>query len=135
MAAFLSDFAQGLYRASPTQCRLDVSPELPDVAVGLTLRHQAVMAVKEALHNALKHAEAREVRLGIRYAAGTLRIRVDDDGKGFQLETGRRAGNGLASMQARMERISGTLEIISQPNRGTSVLFDIPISPHGSGTD
>jgi signal transduction histidine kinase len=49
------------------RCRLDV-PDLPqNVTLNSHIRHNLIMAVKEALHNVIKHAHASEIRFGIAF--------------------------------------------------------------------
>ena len=95
------------------------------------------LAFKEALHNVVKHAAANEVRVELKLEAAQLALRVADDGRGFDpagsggsatAGAGRIArGNGLANMRRRLAEIGGTCEIRSEPGRGTTVTFTVPL--------
>ncbi|MFN0127194.1 MAG: two-component regulator propeller domain-containing protein [Verrucomicrobiales bacterium] len=117
---------------APTQVRLrlDVPAQLPDVVLGSEVRHSLYLAAKEALHNAVQHAGASEIRLHIAVDDRRLHLAIADDGHGF--EPARRnpedeGGNGLANMRHRLTECGGACEIISAPGRGTRVEFSLPI--------
>lgn len=102
--------------------------ELPrDVQVSSSLRHNLILAVKEAVHNVIKHARASEVAVHVVLDAATLTIRVEDDGVGFVRPPDRPAGNGLANMERRLQQIGGTCSIQSRPGHGTVVAFQVSI--------
>lgn len=92
-------------------------------ALDLNLRRHLLMICKEALHNALKYAEAREVRLKIEVRDGELRVQIQDNGLGFDWEQRRSAGHGLRNMQSRAEECGATLEMQSTPGIGTHLVF------------
>ena len=95
----------------------DLEERLP-LAVEETLYRVA----QEALHNIVKHAAAKQVRLEIRRArGGGVALRVIDDGKGFDPATVPDGHLGLAGMRARAERIGGRFTCTSRPGHGTKV--------------
>jgi signal transduction histidine kinase len=87
---------------------------------------------QEALSNALRHARARQVRIAAAADGTVARLRVRDDGIGFDLEAlGARDGDesrgmGLLSMRERVEALGGTLQIETVPDRGTLVEASLP---------
>jgi len=85
---------------------------------------------REALVNALSHSQGLHVELEITYDARQFRLRVRDDGKGFDpkvLEAGGRPNHwGLQGMRERSERIGGQLRIWSRPQTGTEVELTVP---------
>lgn len=87
--------------------------------------------VQEALTNIGKHARAATVRIGIDAAEGRLRIRVEDDGAGFDPSRIRRAGEhhgwGLMTMAERAEVIGGSFSIASRAGQGTLVSVEVPL--------
>ncbi len=87
-------------------------------AVEAELYHVA----QEALNNALRHAEATSVTVHIRSEREDLVLEVVDDGRGFDPDAVRdQGGMGLTNMRERVEKLGGTLTILSQPGRGTTV--------------
>ena len=77
--------------------------------------------MKEALHNIVKHAQASVVKIRFERGEKTFRIKVEDDGKGFEISGTRPLGNGLKNMKRRMESIGAKLEINASPGKGTQL--------------
>ena len=79
--------------------------------------------IEEALTNVIKHSQARRVCVECTLPQpGVFAVRVEDDGRGFDVAAVQRAGMsvGMRSMAARAERMGGTLTVRSGPS-GTLV--------------
>jgi signal transduction histidine kinase len=90
--------------------------------------------VQEALANVAKHAEASRVGVTLSYMDDVVTVDVRDNGAGFQPTSGVNGadvdpGFGLTAMRQRVERLAGTLEIESEPGRGTAVSATLPAIP------
>jgi len=87
--------------------------------------------VQEALNNILKHSQAREARIVLERDVRDARLRIEDDGRGF--ETGGRAregtirGFGLKNIAERVRILGGSLTLNSRPGAGTQLEVIIPI--------
>lgn len=87
---------------------------------------------QEALRNVARHARASLVEVSLVRNDAGLRLRVTDDGIGFDAETSpRRPGLGLASMRARIRQVDGSVLIESEPGTGTTIVAWVPW-PEGS---
>jgi two-component system sensor histidine kinase NreB len=99
--------------------------------VSSDLETLAYRVVQEALTNAAKHARADRVVVSVETTATSLRVEVEDDGRGFDSAMTReflRQGRvGLASMRERVELANGTFVIRSSPGRGTSIVATLPV--------
>jgi signal transduction histidine kinase len=96
---------------------------LPAAQEEATLR-----VAQEALHNALRHADATQVDVDLtRRGQGTV-LRVTDDGGGFDPRAVRRAGRhlGLVSMRDRAGSVGGKLTVDSAPGKGTTIEMEVP---------
>ncbi|MDX2151433.1 MAG: two-component regulator propeller domain-containing protein [Bryobacteraceae bacterium] len=97
-----------------------------------TQRDDIYRIVREALHNAYRHAQARQIEVEIRYNPGHLRIRVRDDGVGVDpnvLTSEGPAGHwGLKGIRERATRLGGKLDIWSERGAGTELELVIPAS-------
>ena len=83
--------------------------------------------VQESLTNIEKHSKARRVQVRLIFHAGGLRLRIVDDGIGFDVPAIRvdpRRGIGMRNMRERVESIGGEFSIESRPGR-TAVLADL----------
>lgn len=84
--------------------------------------------VQEALTNCARHARASHIRVWIKGAGGSIALTVEDDGVGFDTKAQRGAGLGLLGAEERVRELRGTMEVVSQPSRGTIVRCEIPAS-------
>jgi signal transduction histidine kinase len=106
----------------------DVESPLP--AIGSEQRASLFHIAQEALVNARRHARATAVRVELGRLGGELRLRVQDNGAGF--DTGAplpEAHNGLRNMAARARAAGGTLNVESTPGSGTVVEVTVPVPP------
>lgn len=87
--------------------------------------------VQESITNALKHARASHIQVGLSVAGNTLELTVLDDGVGFDLPSVREksltgAALGLLGMEERVRLVGGQLKILAEPGKGTEVRAVIP---------
>ena len=76
----------------------------------------------EALNNSLKHAAATKITVRLAAEGERVALNIEDDGNGFDQEAlPDRGGMGLTSMRERTDEVGGTLEILSEPGKGTTV--------------
>lgn len=88
--------------------------------------------VQEALTNIAKHADARNVEIGLDIAPEELVIYISDDGVGFDagaVMDGRGGGWGLLGIRERTQLLGGESQIRSEPGRGTHVTVRMPVRP------
>jgi signal transduction histidine kinase len=111
-----------------TSCPVQVTvcQDLPDLHPALETA--AFRITQEALTNATTHAQASNVRVAIDADRDTLRVRIDDDGRGWQPNVDNGSGIGLMSMRQRAEALGGTLSLHSAPD-GTTVTATLPLQP------
>ena len=81
---------------------------------------------QEALHNVVKHAGAHQVRLEVGRIASGIRLRIGDDGKGFDPSRVPDGHLGLAGMRARADRIGARFAVRSVVGEGTTIEVVVP---------
>jgi two-component system CheB/CheR fusion protein len=87
---------------------------------------QLFLMAREAVHNAVKHAQPRKIVIRLEAADGKdLRLRITDDGTGIS-EENREAGMGLHIMQYRCNLLGGILDVSPGKSGGTSVTCTVP---------
>lgn len=84
---------------------------LPPVRVTGVQRRHIFLAVKEAVHNAIKHARASQVTIDMMFSDEVLTISVEDNGQGIKGDMA--SGNGLRNMQYRMKQVGGEWKLVS----------------------
>jgi signal transduction histidine kinase len=82
---------------------------------------------QEALHNAVKHAQAGQLDLRLYRSNESIVLEISDDGVGFDPTTAFPGHLGLHSMHERANSLGGTLAIHSAPGNGTRVCAQFPL--------
>lgn len=97
-------------------------------ALKLPQRECLYGVAREALHNAVRHADPEHVELLLTYERGGVRLKVRDDGNGFQpAGAGAAEGHfGLAGMRERAEQAGGRLKVRSELGRGCEIELEVP---------
>jgi signal transduction histidine kinase len=89
--------------------------------------------IQESINNAIKHAEAKEIRVSISNSGNKTAVVISDNGKGFDYSLAKvndpksTAGIGLKNIQNRVIFLGGQLNIYSQKGKGTQIVAEIPI--------
>lgn len=100
----------------------------PGVVVPPATRESLVMILREAVANAMRHGRAGSVDVSLSQQSG-LRLRVADDGRGFDAAARAArpdAGFGLQSMEERAQALGGGLVVRSAPGAGTTIEVALP---------
>jgi signal transduction histidine kinase len=100
-----------------------------DLTERLPIEIEEVMyrIAQEALHNVVKHAAAHQVRIEVGRSTGGARLRIVDDGKGFDPAAVPPGHLGLAGMRARAERVGGRVDVRSSMGGGTTIDALVPL--------
>ncbi len=84
--------------------------------------------VQEALNNLIRHSRARQASITIERDVRSVRLRIADDGDGFDVnKTASRRGLGLTSMTERVRMLGGTFNLQSAPGKGTELSVELPL--------
>ncbi len=127
LATYLCQYAKNFLNPAQIACRLKVDPGLPDLPLAAEQRHGLFLAFAEALHNAVSHSGASEVRVGIAFGAGVIHLSVADNGRGLPAGEPAPGADGLANMQERLTQLGGSCRISNPPGGGTEVAFHLPL--------
>ena len=89
--------------------------------------------VQEAIHNIMKHADAKKITAAIHFTNDAMQIVIKDNGKGFDLSPLNDAGNqsfglGLRNMNSRATLIGALFSVNSAIGNGTEVSLQLPIN-------
>jgi signal transduction histidine kinase len=103
-----------------------------NVPLGVDVRRNLFLILKEGVHNIVRHAEAENVEIAIAVSGGLLRLSIKDDGRGFDPATAA-AGHGIKSMRRRAEEIGAQFEILSVPGGGTELSLTVGLAHSRDG--
>jgi len=113
---------------------LPIHLQIDDLGDQLDVNVQAVafFITEEAINNAKKHANARNIWVRMYIQDNYFVTEVEDDGKGFVVDVeseaaAQRGSLGLINLRERAELVEGQLTIESQPGRGTKVSLVVPL--------
>jgi signal transduction histidine kinase len=101
-------------------------------AIDETLHEPVFHSVSELITNAVKHAQATNIRVDARTHAQRIEVRVHDDGRGFAPDHSASRGFGLFSIERRMARIGAQLHIESASQQGTCAALQLRASSHAA---
>jgi signal transduction histidine kinase len=108
-------------------CTIDLPEKLYERIVPGENRRNIFLAIKEILHNIVKHAKAKNVAIKASFDSKEWVVQIKDDGIGMeasQMEKTKK-GNGMRNLQKRLESVHGTIEVIS--DNGTTIYLRIPL--------
>ena len=133
LSHYICRYAEETLGPAGISYRFELDETFPNLPLPPNCRHSLLLAVKEVLHNILKHAAAKNV--SIKCGMETERlffVRLTDDGCGMELNgvgvapTGRQ-GLGLENLRHRLKELGGECLIESGPGKGTQVTFRLTL--------
>ncbi len=116
-----------------TGCEVKVDVDLSGTPLSPVLATACFRVVQEALTNVVRHATAPHAWVELKQAESGLELTVRDDGVGFDVALAQgwaaRGGSfGLLGMRERVQLLGGSLEVESQPGRGTRIRAAFPLA-------
>ena len=112
------------FPGSGIDIQVDAPESMPELPAALEVAVYRIAS--EAIHNVVKHSQARRCTVCIEIEENQLKLSVADDGN--SLTDGNRSGIGTLSMKERAEELGGTLSIQPCESGGTCVVAQIPLS-------
>lgn len=139
LVSYLSHYTREYFQETGVECELDMPAESPPYPLSSQIRHHLLLAVHEAFSNMLKHSGATRGKISVVCADEKLEVVVSDNGHGFTEHksgtngngNGAELGNGLRNMRQRLTDIGGDCSIKSEPGKGTTIHFILPLKTAG----
>jgi signal transduction histidine kinase len=126
LVAYIRKFAIGFLQQSNIEVSFTDIHDTEGAIIPGFIRRNLYFTVKEALHNIVKHAQAKKVDLKITLKGQHFFIDIVDDGKGMENALQSNTGNGLKNMEVNIKSIGGVIEWIA--SKGTSIKIQSPIT-------
>lgn len=133
LVAYVRQHAREFLENTALALRIEADEVPEEVSIGGDDRRHVFLTVKEALNNAVKHAQATAITLRMKPGAQALVVEVCDNGRGFSPHQQHGLRNGLQNMQNRMREAGGSCEI-SSGSGGTCVKLTYPYRAVPSGS-
>jgi signal transduction histidine kinase len=109
--------------------RVAVTTDLAEVQMPPPIQLLCYQLAREAVMNAVKHAEASTVKVTLERTSGGARVTISDDGQGFDVEEGSPEGHfGLTMMRERALVAGGSFDVRSVAGEGTTITAEFPTS-------
>ncbi|MGZ8524088.1 MAG: ligand-binding sensor domain-containing protein [Chitinophagaceae bacterium] len=124
--ARMKEFAAEIENSHDLVIVFDIDQQVMKLQLDMEYRYEILSIFKEAVTNAAKHANARHIQLSLRLRNSKLVMLIEDDGKGFDLETGV-LGRGISDMRRRASAIEASFYIESNMNTGSIVKLELNI--------
>jgi two-component system, NarL family, sensor kinase len=124
----LQALAQACERVSGVRIRVRVAPDAEEILTGEEAR-ELVAITREALSNCVRHARATQIVIALRHFGSRVRLRIWDNGTGFDVGHEQTKGIGFTQMEVRARKIGGRLNIQSTVGRGTCITADVYLEP------
>lgn len=122
-------YAQPLCEAADVHLDFTIGDGILARKLGMEERKNLYLIFKEALNNAVKHAQCSRIEVSLTLTEGRFRLVVSDNGTSpatHYLGNVSLGGNGLGNMRRRALEVGGTLDVLRASNGGTQVLFSAP---------
>lgn len=122
---YLASNAEEFLATARVACRIELPKGYPERIVEAEIRHDVMLAVREAINNAVRHGQPNEVLLRLSIIGENLEIWIQDDGCGFNPASIK--GNGLENLHDRMKKLNGSCQVESMPGEGTTVMLKLTL--------
>jgi PAS domain S-box-containing protein len=125
LSAVLQQMLASLTENQPTRVRLAIEDRAAK-ALSTEQSLHLIRVIQESVSNCVKHSRAQEARVSLKLLNQGVRLRIRDNGRGFNPAVAKGTGHGLENMASRAQKIGGRFSISSKPNEGTSIVLDLP---------
>jgi signal transduction histidine kinase len=123
----MREFAAETLEAKNISLQFNSQESLQNLELPMELRKDFYLFFKEAINNAAKYSQAKQVWIDLAQQNNEITLKIKDDGRGFDTTQVKR-GNGLHNLQERATRLKGILQLDSAINQGTRIQLTFPFT-------
>ncbi|AXT21179.1 tetratricopeptide repeat protein [Flavobacteriaceae bacterium AU392] len=124
--AIIEYYIKGLSELHLFEYKVYANSEIPWATINDHTKVNLYRILQEALQNMIKHANASRVDVSFYMIDAHLELVIKDDGIGFDVNK-QAKGIGLKNIKSRTQNLNGTLDIVSNPDKGTLITVSFPI--------
>lgn len=125
LMTYIREYALKFFEFTDVTVHFNYPQHMPALKLSEEQRRNIFMVVKETLNNTAKHSSCKNVFIGLHLQNRQLKIKIRDDGKGFEPSSVRPFANGLTNMKQRMEQVNGIYEIKSGTGKGATTTLAV----------
>ena len=135
LAAALTGIMQHFIQGTSINGRLNQSG--PARRLAPLVENDLLRLGQEAITNAVRHGRPNNVLVELEFGPKSFKMRVRDDGIGFDVEhpPQSESGFGLLGMRERVQQLGGKLRLRSHPGEGTEMVIELPIPERFGGSE
>jgi signal transduction histidine kinase len=126
LTSYTRKYAMEYCDVAGIHCKVNIPDQISNIPISGAQRRNIFLAVKEALHNVVKHSGAKQAEIAFMKNEKEFEVIIRDNGKGIHLSDSSHLGNGLQSMKKRMTEVGGRFVI--ENKSGTTVRLCVPLS-------
>ncbi len=129
----MESYAKPLLQTKNIAFNFYYDSSVPELNLQIEKRKNFYLIFKEAINNALKYSNCKNIEVTIKYHHHTIELNVKDDGTGFDVNkinssaSKSLSGNGLKNMSMRAVELKGKFKLESIPGKGTTVFVALGI--------
>jgi len=121
----LKTLVEDLSREGSFPFSVHVDPTIED-SISYDQGAELLHILREAIQNSVQYSQAKKGKVLVKVEETQILLEVSDNGKGFEFDLVGAQGHGLGNMAIRAKQIGARLKIQSQPNKGTSIVIELP---------
>lgn len=122
----MENYATDMCAIKNITLHFEANEKVKQLVLPLEKRKNIYLIFKEALNNAVKYSNAKNIHVKMNHRQKELQIQISDDGKGFDKNKVKK-GNGLNNMELRANEMKARLQLTSQPDEGTMINLQVGI--------
>jgi signal transduction histidine kinase/ligand-binding sensor domain-containing protein len=124
---YLGQYSHDYLSTAGIAFEMELPDSLPPVPLSAEVRHHLLLITKETINNIVKHARAQLVRFKVDLEGKHVRVSIIDNGIGFVGGSEPSNSGGLRNLHERMKALGGSYEVVSVPDQGTRVIFNLSL--------
>jgi len=129
LPSVLRDYFSQCTQTSPI--KIEFNENIKEIKLSENIEITLYRILQEAIYNILKHSMAKEVKVNMFFANKRLKLSIEDDGTGFDVDGYRKQYDaskvGLRGIKERVDILNGDFFIESTPGKGTILYIDLPL--------
>jgi signal transduction histidine kinase len=108
-------------------CNVEFSNKTSSIPFSYQQKNVVLRIVQEFLQNSIKHSKCKNIKVSIQKENDFVKLQIQDDGIGFEIENTVGKGIGLKNIAKRIQLLDGTFNLTSNLLKGTTLQINIPI--------